>query len=174
MAKTPPNKKQRTRQHVIAYQSTIHVESYIADAGHTAHRVFHDYGYDLIVATFDKKGCIENGQIYIQLKASDSLPDTPTSGMHSFKVDIKDYNLWRYEPAPVFVILFDAKKRQAFYEYFQAYFEADKKREPAKKAKSVTIRIPVKNRINSRAIAYMREAKQRMLDQIDGTIVHHA
>jgi len=166
-------RKRRTRQHVIAYQSSIHVENFIASAGHTAERIFYDYGYDLIVFTFDDMGCVENGQIYIQLKACDSLPESPLCGLYSFRINIKDYSLWRYDPVPVFLVLFDAKRHRGYYQYFQAYFEADKRREPRKTAKSTTIKIPNKNRVNLRAISYMREAKQRVLSQLDRTIIHH-
>jgi len=46
-------RKQRTRQHVIADQSVNHVERLIIDAGHTAQRLTADYGYDLVLFTYD-------------------------------------------------------------------------------------------------------------------------
>jgi len=84
-------KKRRTRQQIIAFQSTVHVEQFIAISGYTTERVVNDYGYDLVLFTYDDLGYIENGQIYIQMKASDSIPDIDLSQSFRFKVDIKDY-----------------------------------------------------------------------------------
>ncbi len=69
----PKYRKQRTRQHVIAAQSVNYVERFIVDSGHTAQRVEYDYGYDLLITTFDEAGFEEPGLIYLQLKATDSL-----------------------------------------------------------------------------------------------------
>src|SRR6266478_1175045 len=53
-------RKQRTREHVIASQSVNHVERFIIDEGHTAQRQESDYGYDLILSTFDEQGYAES------------------------------------------------------------------------------------------------------------------
>jgi hypothetical protein len=66
-------RKRRTRQHIIADQSVNHVERFIIDEGHTATRMPNDYGYDLLMMTFDEKGHAEPGLVFLQLKASDSL-----------------------------------------------------------------------------------------------------
>jgi len=66
-------RKQRTRQHVIADQSVNYVERYIIDEGHTAQRLAADYGYDLILFTYDEEGYAEPRAAFLQLKASESL-----------------------------------------------------------------------------------------------------
>jgi hypothetical protein len=66
-------RKQRTRQHVIADQSIHHIEGFILEEGHTAQRLEKDYGYDLIVFTYDEGGYVEPGLILFQLKASETL-----------------------------------------------------------------------------------------------------
>jgi hypothetical protein len=71
MSGTRP-RKQRTRQHVIADLSVHFVEGLILEAGHTAQRLGSDYGYDLLMNTFDEAGYVEPGSIYFQLKASES------------------------------------------------------------------------------------------------------
>ena len=61
---TPPTsipRKQRTREHVIASVSINYVERHIYEAGHTVERVESDYGYDLLVFTYDDAGCPEIG-----------------------------------------------------------------------------------------------------------------
>jgi hypothetical protein len=52
-------RKRRTRQHVIADQSVNHVERFIIEAGHVMHRLANDYGYDLVMMTFDESGYAE-------------------------------------------------------------------------------------------------------------------
>src|SRR5438552_10779743 len=83
-------RKQRTRQHVIADQSVNHVERFIIDEGHTAQRITTDYGYDMLMMTYDEQGYAEPGVVLLQLKASDSL--TRAGAAFVFDLDIRDYN----------------------------------------------------------------------------------
>jgi hypothetical protein len=69
-------RKQRTRAHVLADMSVNHVEKFIINTGHIPERIVKDYGYDLVVRTFDAGGFAEPGEILLQLKASEKLqPD---------------------------------------------------------------------------------------------------
>src|SRR5436309_3177509 len=113
-------RKRRTREHVIADQSVNHVERYIIDQGHTAQRVEKDYGYDLVMRTFDAEGYAEPGSVLFQLKAAHQL--TESGGEYVFDLDIRDYHLWMLEPLPVILVLFDAARRRAFWVYAQQYF----------------------------------------------------
>src|ERR1700733_13371099 len=92
-------RKQRTREHLIADQSVNYVERFIIDEGHTAQRVDSDYGYDLILFTYDAEGYIESDSVYIQLKAAESLQ--PVGAYYVFDLDIRDYNLWIGGKTPV-------------------------------------------------------------------------
>jgi hypothetical protein len=49
-------RKQRTRQHVIADLSVHYVEAFILEAGHTTQQLECDYGYDLLMFTYDERG----------------------------------------------------------------------------------------------------------------------
>src|ERR1022692_4267900 len=106
-------RKRRTRQHVIADQSVHHVEGYILDEGHTVQRVYSDYGYDLVMYTFDEEGYAEPGAIWFQIKSSEELK--LVGGAYVFDVDIRDYNLWILDQMPVILILYDASQRRAFW-----------------------------------------------------------
>src|SRR5690349_12272288 len=66
-------RKRRTRQHIIADQSVNHLERFIIDEGHVVQRVEHDYGYDLILLTFDATGYAEPGYATLQIKACERL-----------------------------------------------------------------------------------------------------
>jgi hypothetical protein len=150
-------RKQRTRQHVIADQSINHVERFIIDEGHTAQRLGSDYGYDLVLFTFDDQGYVEPGLVYIQLKAAETLQTRGSD--YVFDLDIRDYNLWMLEEMPVILILFDASRRRAYWLPVQRYFSDRVARRPKKGAKTVRVRVSARQAVNRRAIAAMRDLK---------------
>lgn len=162
-------RKRRTRQHVIAAQSANHVERFIIDEGHTAEQRASDYGYDLVLFTYDATGFVEEGTVNIQLKASDKL--VASGNDYVFDIDIRDHALWIAEPMPVILILFDASRRRAYWGYIQQYF-TDPTRRPKTGAKTVRIRIPKRQTVNRSAIRRMREYKRRILEQFKGRIDH--
>ena len=103
-------RKRRTRKHVIADQSMNHLERFIYHANYVAERQLSDYGYDLVMKTFDADGYVEPGRVYFQLKASDGLKESGDDFV--FQLDVADYNLWHREGHPVFLILYDASARE--------------------------------------------------------------
>jgi len=135
-----------------------YVERFIIDEGHTAQRMAPDYGYDLILFTYDEEGYVEPGVAFLQLKASETL--TPSGANFVFDLDIRDYNLWLAEEAPVFLVLFDATRRRAYWLYVQHYFENDSSRQPQKGAKKVRVEVPGRQAISRRGVARMRKWKE--------------
>src|SRR5262249_7840727 len=125
-------RKQRTREHVIADQSVNHVERFIIDEGHTAQQFDRDYGYDLLLSTYDEEGYLESGSVYLQLKAAESLKRVGSG--YVFDIDIRDYNLWTLDRAPVILILFDASRRRAYWLHVQGFFREGVGRQPKKGA----------------------------------------
>jgi hypothetical protein len=159
-------RKQRTRQHVIADQSVNHVERFIIEAGHTAQRLEKDYGYDLILVTYDEQGYAEPGLVWLQLKAAETLR-AARSG-YVFDLDIRDYNLWMLEEMPVILILFDASRRRAFWCDVQRYFHAAPTRQPRKGAKTVRLRVPRRQVVTRQAITKWRERKREARIRLAG------
>ena len=159
-------RKQRTRQHVIADLSVHHVERFILEQGHTAHRLGSDYGYDLLMNTFDERGFVEPGSVYFQFKAKETLH--AAGSHHAYDVDIRDYNLWIKEKMPVIFILYDASRRRAFWLAIQEYFRAEVARQPRKGARSIRIRLPRRQVVNGRAIGKIRDLKWAALRQEQG------
>jgi len=102
----------RTREHVIAAQSSNYVESFILAQGHTVDRPIEDYGYDMLVSTFDDRGFAESGEILIQIKATDRPRYSSKREFISFVIDVKHYELWRREPMPVFLVVYDASQKR--------------------------------------------------------------
>jgi hypothetical protein len=155
---------------VIAAQSVNHVEQFIIDEGHTAERLASDYGYDLVLYTYDKEGYAEEDSVYLQLKASEKLITAGDNFV--FDVDLRDYTRWTREPMPVILILFDASKRRAYWVYVQRYFAADPSRKPRQGAQTVRVRVPKRQVVSRRAIKMMRAYKQGALEQLEGAMDH--
>ena len=162
----PGPRKRRTREHVVADQSVNHVERFIIEEGHTAQRLTSDYGYDLLLLTYDERGYVEPGLIWLQLKAAETLPSVDTD--YVFDLDVRDYNLWVLEKSLVILILFDASRKRAYWLPIQHYFQEDATRRPRKGAKTVRVRIPARQRVTRRAIARMRELKWEALGKPSG------
>lgn len=159
-------RKRRTRQHVIADLSINHVERIILEAGHTALRLTPDYGYDLILFTYDELGFAEPGSLYIQVKASETLEMVGID--YVFDLDIRDYNLWRIEETPVILILFAASRRRAYWLWVQNYFSKDAFPQPKKGAKSVRVRVPQRQPVTRKAVAVWRDVKLQTLQRERG------
>lgn len=149
-------RKQRTRQHLIADQSVNHVERVIIEAGHTAQRLTPDYGYDLVLFTYDEHGYIEPGSAYLQVKARETLD---ANADYVFDIDIRDYNLWMMEQDPVILVLFGAERRRAYWIHIQAYF-GNPLRKPKKGARSVRVHLPRRQPVTARAVGLWRILKQ--------------
>ena len=172
----PPRKqdqrKKRTREHVIADYSLVHVQYFIVNAGFTCEAVTKDYGYDLTVNTFDRDGLIEPGSILIQLKASEILT-THADGLHyAFDLDMRDYNLWGAEPNPVFLILYEASTRRAYWLYVQQYLKGDSPPKPRANAKTIRIKIPKANKIRTSFFRHARRLKDEVLKKLLGADPH--
>jgi hypothetical protein len=64
------------------------------------------------------------------------------------------------EDAPVFLALFDATRRRAYWLYVQQHFEDDGSRQPRKGAKKVRVEVPGRQAISRRGVAKMRKWKE--------------
>lgn len=164
--KKPANApKQRTRQHVIASLSTNYVERIIYERGYAAQRVENDYGFDLIMQTFTPQGYVEEGFVLQQLKAKDKVTLVDKKQFVSFGISVSDYRNWMKEAYPVFLIVYDATNKVAYWLYIQKYFRDDPTRKPGPKATTVAVRIPIKNVFDDSTLTYMRDRKETVMKQ---------
>ena len=171
MAKLLPlPRKRRTREHVIADLSVNHVERYVFEAGFTAERTRYDYGVDLTVNTFDGEGYAESEWFSIQVKATDHAKWLKSGTHLVFDISIEDYNYWTSTTFPVFLVVYDATSRHAYWLYFQQYFQRDPTRKPRESAKFVHVHIPKKQRISRKWVEFCRGCKENILNQFDGEI----
>jgi hypothetical protein len=167
--KKPAPRKRRTRQHVIADQSVNHVERLILDEGYSAERPRGDYGYDLVLFTYDEQGYAEEGAVFIQIKATERLD---ASDAFPFDVDVRDYDRWTAELMPVILVLFDASRKRAYWLYVQRYFDEDVSRRPKGTAKTIRVRIPSRQFLGRAAVRRMRAHKQEALAKFKGAMDH--
>jgi hypothetical protein len=140
-----------------------YVERFIIDAGHTVQRVEKDYGYDLLLFTFNEQGYAEPGLAFLQLKASETFE--PSGNDVAFDLDVRDYHLWMMNRMPVVLVLFEASRRRAYWLHVQAYFQAHAARRPRPGARTVRVRVPTRQLLNRRAIARMRRLVQAAIDR---------
>lgn len=168
MRKIHARGKTRTRQHVIADLGVNYVERRILKCGFTAEKVRHDYGYDLVMWTFNDRGKIEHGVAYIQVKSTDRLPLTQRDTMISWTVDRRDLKLWIEESYPVVLVVYDAENDNAYWAFVNYNLEEGSMSKPSGARATMTIRIPTANRFNMhsvRRIAKLKRALQQATDQ---------
>ena len=172
-ANAPAARKTRTREHVIASQSVAHVERFIFARGFTAERFVHDYGYDLNLYTYDDQGGVENGSILIQLKATDHLHILKDGRTISFAVEWADIAFWQNETMPVILIVFDARREEAYWLYVQEAIEnSSRLQRPAGRSK-VRLHLSKDNVVSISAVERFRQMKQIVRKQLEGKVKHY-
>jgi hypothetical protein len=167
-------KKKRPREHIIADLSVNHVERYVLLCGYSVERVEYDYGFDLVIFTYDANGEIENGQIYVQLKATDSLRILADQQTIAFPVKRSDLELWLFEPMPCILIVYDAQSDVAYWLYLQSYFEHWEGFDLSQVGESITVHLPKANRVDREAIKQFARYRDDVLRQIQDVIRHNA
>jgi Domain of unknown function (DUF4365) len=159
-------RKRRTREHVIADLSRVYVETVLLDGNCTAEQTRRDYGYDLLVTCFDADGFVEPGYVAVQLKATDDIDRGATAGAFRLRMDVRDYHLWTGNLDPVFLILFDARRRAAYWLDVQRYFADDARRRPRPAARSLTVSVPRGQVVGPEFVVYAREKKASRLARV--------
>lgn len=147
-------RKRRTREH-IAEMSVNCLERQVLRRGHQLLRMPQpEYGVDAIMLHFAKTGEVEDGQLFFQLKATDSLKFVDKGRSIPVTVEVAHLNHWYWvKHHPVILVIYDAKKSRAFWLDVQAYVD---EHELNPTTKSVTLRIPRNNTLSVRAIDAFR------------------
>ncbi len=124
---------ERTREHYIDALGRNHVERFILLRGHAADEPKPDYGYDIVITTFDYKGSadfrsgeVENGSVYVQLKSTDKLKvGKKDSTRISFSIKRRHAVYWIGEPLPVVLIVYSVPDGKAYWLHMQPYLKSD-------------------------------------------------
>jgi hypothetical protein len=165
-------KKRRTREHVIADLSVNHVERYALLCGFSVEPVRMDYGIDLIVHTFNRKGEFENGRLLFQLKATDRLKVSADGQTVACRIERSDLRYWLREPMPVILVLYDARANVAYWLNVQTHFRARRGFELSQVGEMVTVAIPRINVLDRAAMNSIARYKKAILNQLEGHIYH--
>lgn len=93
---------------------------------------------------------------------------------HSVERIEHDYgiDLLMFEPMPVILVVYDAKRDRAFWIYVQHYLEQNPPDEAIGPQDSWTVHIPLAQRLNRYAIEKFRRFRSQVLSQVEGTIRH--
>jgi hypothetical protein len=165
--RSPPGKT-RTRGHVLADLSINHVERQVLLCGFSVDRVQHDYGYDLTMATYSAAGEFEPGAVYIQVKATDSLPRLADDRTIAWSVSRRDLKLWLAEAYPVILVVYDGERDRAFWTHIQVYFSGRRISELFAGGETLSVHIPMANRFNARAIRAIARDKNVLQAKLRG------
>jgi hypothetical protein len=168
----PEKKKRRTREHVIADLSVNHVERQALLAGFAVQRIVRDYGIDLFIATYDPSGEVENGEIRIQLKATDAPRLVRGGERIAVRVDQGDFRHWLMEPMPVILAVYDAAHDEAYWLYVQEHFESGRAGRFDRAGAKMTVQVPRTNVVTPAAMRRFAGFRDRILGQLEG-LTHH-
>jgi len=161
-------RKRRTRQHVIEDLSYNHVEKFVLYCHWSAEPQRRDYGIDMTIHTYSDTGEIENGWVFVQLKATDHIAFSQSGTEVLFHLDRSDLEYWLYEPYPVILVRYDARGEVGYWLDVKSYFSARSGFDLAKIGKTVSVRIPAKNVVNQSAIREFGRLKDRVVRQFWG------
>jgi hypothetical protein len=171
-ASKPERKKKRTREHVIADLSINHTERQALLAGFAVQRIVRDYGIDLFLATYDRFGYVENGEIRIQLKATDRPKWVRGGRTVAVRVDQADFRHWLMEPMPVILVIYDAPNDTAYWLYVQAHFASERSARFDKGGTRITVHVPRTNVVTPSAMREFAAYRDQILAQLGG-LTHH-
>jgi hypothetical protein len=129
-----------------------HVEGFVLRSGYTAERVHHDYGIDLVMTTYDTNGEVQNGEVLMQVKATESLPLLKKTPALTWPVSRADLARWLGEPMPVILVIYGVVQDRAYWLYIQRYFAGGRVFRLARAAATINVRIPTVNLLNETAV----------------------
>jgi len=150
-------RKKRTRAHVIEEMSFNFLERKVLARSHMLARApQREYGWDATMFHFSPNGEIENGEIRIQLKATDHLDGN--KAYVACRVSTKDLQYWYWEDQqiPFVLALYDAQRQRGFWIPIRQHVDELQIQIDPEQA-TVELRIPWSNKITLRTIDQLRE-----------------
>ncbi len=154
MQPSPPQRKLRTREHVLADLSVNHVERFIYRCGWVARRMYPDYGIDLVMDTFNAAGEFENGVVKFQLKATDTLKVLARKRVIPVLLSWRDVLFWLNEDDPGLLIIYDAAEERAWWLHLQDALRDRSQHPEHQPVATLTLHVPLENRLDEAAIRH--------------------
>lgn len=131
------------------------------------------YGIDVNLYTYNSSnGEIENGSIFIQLKASDNPRYLKDGKYVSFSLEKRDLESWLSEPFPVILVLYDASQDKAYWLYVQRYFESLSDFDLKKVGQTYTVNLNINQVVSVVTVKKWAMFKERILSQIEKVVTH--
>jgi uncharacterized protein DUF4365 len=151
--KYPPDpRKRRTRAHVLADLSVHHVEGIALRCGYTVQPVEPDYGLDLMLFTYTPRGEVENGFVWMQLKATDRLRWRRDRQALVVRVQRAHLLYWLREHYPVILIVYDGIREAAYWLHIQGSLGKGEVFRLRRTGTTITLHVPVDNIVNEAAM----------------------
>lgn len=129
-----------------------------------------DIGLDFIVFIGDKTevGKLEFG---VQVKGSANRPIVRDDIVSEAGITRGNVIFWASRLAPTLLVLYDDSKKQGYYGWIPKILPSAELREfLASKRATITLKVPIGNRIEERAWKSIREAVTRQRDSISGAV----
>jgi hypothetical protein len=165
-------RKRRTREHVLADLSANYVEKQALRCSFAADRVRFDYGIDMMVQTFNRRGEVENGWILFQLKATDRIKIVNNGAAVSCRIERADLRHWLNESLPVILVLYDAQADVAYWLFVRSYFATLVGFNINRAPQRVSVSIPRSNVLDHAAMQQLARQKNALLKS-GGEVVFH-
>lgn len=124
--------------------------------GHWLDAPRNDYGIDATMFHHNERGEVESGEVRFQIKATNRLVCSRNGRWISQRAMVRDLRYWYFEPYPVILVVYDAKRNRAYWLHVQEYLD----RHPSHMetmADSVTLRVPMHNKLNLHAVDRFRK-----------------
>ncbi len=125
----------------------------------------HDYGIDLLLYTYDEAGEVENGEIRLQVKATEAIKTRSRRPVIPWRLEQRDVRFWLNELMPVILVVYDEREQKAYWLHVQAHFAS---RSQWRFGRTVTVDIPTNQVLSQSAVRTFREFRQQILAQIQG------
>jgi hypothetical protein len=154
----------RSTDHIIADISFNYVEKFIIELGYTAQAEDSDYGYDMFIRFFDydNQGYGEalNGFVWVQLKAT-TVPHYVQDGSAvSFNIRVTHINLWRKNPEPILLVVYDVKAAQAYWvDMKQIIADLDNRNAIRQNQTTIAVHLPLRQTVNREAVRAWRRMR---------------
>jgi hypothetical protein len=148
---------------VIADLSVNHVERQVLLCGYSVERVWMDYGIDLIVHTYNRRGEAENGRVLFQVKATDRIRRSKDSVSVLCRLETVDLRFWSGETMPVIVVHYDAMSDLARYVHVQRFLAGHPTLDLRGSARRVTVAIPSSEIFDQKTMKEIARVKNKIV-----------
>jgi len=111
------------------------------------------------MSSYNANGEIEAGIVYFQVKATDRLPLRVDGVTVSWVVNRRDLALWVREAFPVILVVYDGRRDRAIWLHVQAYLAGYPSPELFLSGHTITIHVPVTERLNRRSVRRIVQRK---------------